>query len=478
MDFSDPVAAENLIKSQDQINLQLNGLNCATCVVKLQNALQSVDQVEFVQINLAEQTALIKGKPNTEQLLNVIHQAGYSAEIIVDEQQYRQINKQYIQQEIKNRKWQGLVACFFGFLMMIWSILDNEMTVNQHNRLFWLVIGFFTLIIMLYSGRHFYQSAVKNLNKATLTMDTLVALSTGVAWLYSMLLCAFYTDFPEQSHHLYFESSLIILGLINFGKALEAKAKKRSSVALERLLNLTPPTAFVVDKHGEREIPLSAVQKSMILRLKVGNKVPVDGVIVQGNGWFDESMLTGEPLPLQKKQGDKINAGTIITDGTLLFRAEQVGNQTRLANIIHLVRQAQSSKPKIALLVDKIVAWFVPTVLVIASLSSVIWFYFTAQISYALVIFTTVLIIACPCALGLATPMSIIGGVARAAELGILVRDADAIQKATTANTLVFDKTGTITQGKPKVVALYCVDDNENDALRLAASLEQGLLIL
>lgn len=307
-------------------------------------------------------------------------------------------------------------------------------------------------------------------------MDTLVALGTGAAWLYSMSVNVWPQWFPMEARHLYYEASAMIIGLINLGHMLEARARQRSSKALERLLDLTPPTARVVTDDGEKSVPLSEVQPGMTLRLTTGDRVPVDGEITQGDAWLDEAMLTGEPIPQQKSQGDAVHAGTVVQDGSVLFRASAVGSHTTLSRIIRMVRQAQSSKPEIGQLADKISAIFVPVVVGIALLSAAIWYFFgpAPQIVYTLVIATTVLIIACPCALGLATPMSIISGVGRAAEFGVLVRDADALQRASTLDTLVFDKTGTLTEGKPQVVAVSTVGCTETDALRLAAALEQG----
>lgn len=252
-----------------------------------------------------------------------------------------------------------------------------------------------------------------------------------------------------EARHLYYEASAMIIGLINLGHAMEQRARQRSSNALERLLDLAPPTAKLVTDDGEKVIPLADVQLGMILRLTTGDRVPVDGEIVQGEVWMDEAMLTGEPIPQQKSVSDIVHAGTQVQDGTVQFRASAIGSQTTLARIIKLVRQAQSSKPEIGKLADRISAVFVPTVVVIAIVAGLIWYFFgpQPQLVYTLVVATTVLIIACPCALGLATPMSIISGVGRAAEFGVLVRDADALQQASNLDTLVFDKTGTLTEG-------------------------------
>ena len=269
----------------------------------------------------------------------------------------------------------------------------------------------------------------------------------------------------------------MIIGLINLGHALEQRARQRSSQALERLLDLTPPTARLVTDDGERDIPLAEVQLGMTLRLTTGDRVPVDGEIVQGEVWLDEAMLTGEAVPQQKGAGDTVHAGTVVDDGSVLFRAAAIGSQTTLARIIKLVRQAQSSKPAIGQLADRVSAVFVPAVVGIALFSAAMWYFFgpQPQLVYTLVIATTVLIIACPCALGLATPMSIISGVGRAAEFGVLVRDADALQQASQLDTPVFDKTGTLTEGKPQVVEILTFNQvSEQQAIGWAAALEQG----
>lgn len=308
-------------------------------------------------------------------------------------------------------------------------------------------------------------------------MDTLVALGTGAAWIYSITVNIWPDVFPMEARHLYYEASAMIIGLINLGHAMEQRARQRSSNALERLLDLAPPTARLVSDEGEKLIPLADVQLGMTLRLTTGDRVPVDGEIVQGEVWMDEAMLTGEPIPQQKSTGDVVHAGTQVQDGTVLFRANAIGSQTTLARIIKLVRQAQSSKPEIGKLADRISAVFVPTVVAIAVIAGLIWYFFgpQPQLVYTLVVATTVLIIACPCALGLATPMSIISGVGRAAEFGVLVRDADALQQASNLDTLVFDKTGTLTEGHPQVVAIHTFNGvSEQQALEWAAALETG----
>lgn len=461
----------------DSQQLLINGMSCASCVSRVQHALAAVPGVSQARVNLAERTALVMGSASAAELVQAVEKAGYGAEAIEDDLERRERQQETAVATMKRFRWQAIVALLVGIPVMGWGMIGDNMMVSDDNRSLWLAIGVVTLAVMVFAGGHFYRSAWKSLKNGTATMDTLVALGTGVAWLYSMSVNLWPQWFPMEARHLYYEASAMIIGLINLGHMLEARARQRSSKALEKLLDLTPPSARVVTEEGEKDLPLAEVQAGMVLRLTTGDRVPVDGVISQGEAWFDEAMLTGEPVPQQKGDGDAVHAGTVVQDGSVLFTASAVGSQTTLARIIRMVRQAQSSKPEIGQLADKISAVFVPAVVAIALFSAAIWYFFgpAPQIVYTLVIATTVLIIACPCALGLATPMSIISGVGRAAEYGVLVRDADALQRASTLDTLVFDKTGTLTEGKPQVVAIKTFTAmDESTALRLAASLEQG----
>lgn len=461
----------------DSQQLLINGMSCASCVSRVQNALQAVPGVRQARVNLAERTALVMGSASAAELVGAVEKAGYGAEAIEDDQARRERQQQTAVAAMKRFRWQAIVALALGIPVMGWGMFGDNMMVTDANRSLWLVIGLLTLAVMIFAGGHFYRNAWKSLKNGAATMDTLVALGTGAAWLYSISVNLWPDFFPMEARHLYYEASAMIIGLINLGHMLEQRARQRSSKALERLLDLTPPTARVVTENGEKSVPLAEVQSGMTLRLTTGDRVPVDGEITQGEGWFDEAMLTGEPVPQQKGEGDAIHAGTVVQDGSVLFRASAVGSRTTLSRIIRMVRQAQSSKPQIGQLADKISAVFVPVVVLIALLSGAIWYFAgpAPQIVYTLVIVTTVLIIACPCALGLATPMSIIAGVGRAAESGVLVRDADALQRASEVDTLVFDKTGTLTEGKPQVTKTFTAEGfSEADALRLAAALEQG----
>ncbi|AOM42565.1 copper-exporting P-type ATPase CopA [Xenorhabdus hominickii] len=468
---------QNAVIEDDSIQLLLDGMSCASCVNKVQKALQSVDGVKQARVNLAERSALVTGSASPEALVTAVIKAGYGAEIIQDETERRERQYQVAQTNMRRFYWQSALALIFGIPVMVWGMMGDNMMLTPSNHTIWLTIGWLTLAVMVFAGGHFYRNAWHSLKNGSATMDTLVALGTGAAWIYSMSVNLWPDIFPSQARHLYYEASAMIIGLINLGHALEQRARQRSSKALERLLDLTPPTARVITPEGEKTLPLADVQPNMTLRLTTGDRVPVDGEVTQGTVWLDEAMLTGEAIPQQKSIGDTIHAGTVVQDGTVLFKAAAVGSQTTLARIIKLVRQAQSSKPEIGQLTDKISSIFVPVVVAIALIAGAIWYFVgpAPQIMYALVIITTVLIIACPCALGLATPMSIISGVGRAAELGVLVRDADALQQASQLDTLVFDKTGTLTEGLPQVTEIHTFNGfTEEQVLKWAGALEKG----
>ena len=464
-------------QESESFHLLIDGMSCASCVNRVQSALQQVQGVSQARVNLAERSALVLGEATPDALIQAVKDAGYDAEIIEDDTERREKQQQTADKAMRRFRWQAAVALTLGIPLMIWGMVGDNMMLTAANRNGWLAAGALTLLVMIVAGGHFYRSAWRSLLNRSATMDTLVALGTAAAWLYSITVNLWPEAFPHEARHLYYEASAMIIGLINLGHMLEQRARQRSSQALERLLDLTPPTARVVTENGEQIVELSNVQTGMTLRLTTGDRVPVDGVITQGEAWLDEAMLTGEALPQQKNSGEKIHAGTVVQDGSVLFSASAVGKNTTLSRIINLVRQAQSSKPEIGQLADKISAVFVPSVVAIALMSAAIWYVFgpAPQIVYTLVIATTVLIIACPCALGLATPMSIIAGVGRAAEFGVLIRDADALQRASALSTLVFDKTGTLTEGKPKVVDITLFNGaEEQQVLTWAATLEQG----
>ena len=457
--------------------LSVNGLSCAGCVSAVEKALAAVAGVEKASVNFAEHTAQVEGNVSLEPLLAAVKNAGYEAAELRDAADseakqaaefahYRQLLKQAIVAGIV-----GLPLFGFGMSGMLPSLNSPQ------GQVIWLVIAVLSLFVMVYSGRQFFIGAWHAFKVHNANMDTLIALGTGTAWVYSLFITLAPETVPKLAQHAYFEAAVIIIGLINFGSALEMRARGKTSEAIQRLIQLQPKTARVIRNGQEQDVPISEVGLSETLRVRPGERIAVDGVVIEGHSSVDESMLTGEPIPVEKQPGDEVITGTINVSGSFLFQSKRIGADTVLAQIIQLVRQAQSSKPAIGRLVDKVAAIFVPVVLLISIVTFTGWFNFAEHnnVSLAIVTTMTVLIIACPCALGLATPISIMVGVGKAAELGVLIRNGEALQGAAKLTTIVLDKTGTITEGKPTVTAIEAVaPDGEDEVLQLAASLEQA----
>ncbi|MCR9925451.1 copper-translocating P-type ATPase [Vibrio alginolyticus] len=463
-----------------QLQMLIQGMTCASCVSSVEKALTNVEGVEKAQVNLAEQSALVFASQDSDDLLNAIvesvKQAGYQAEILQDAATQQEKQAQQQRQQQKRFKLDAIAGLVVGAPLMIWGVAGGNMMIrNTNDQLAWGAIGIVCLLLLATAGKHFFSNAWLAATHKRATMDTLVALGTGAAWFYSMLVVIFPDWFPLASRHVYFEASAMIIGLISLGHYIEAKAKANTTRSLQALINLQPQQATVITKQGDQQIAVEQITLGMKLRIKPGEKVPVDGVVIQGESYIDESMLTGEPVPVLKAQEAQVSAGTLNTDGGLVIEATGIGANTMLARIIRMVRTAQSSKPAIAKLADQISSVFVPVVVGIAILAALVWFAVGPEpkASYMLVVTTTVLIIACPCALGLATPLSVTVGVGKAAELGILIKDADALQLASKVDTVVFDKTGTLTQGKPSVQQVFTHATSQEDLLALAYAAER-----
>ncbi|HHX8372572.1 TPA: copper-translocating P-type ATPase [Vibrio alginolyticus] len=463
-----------------QLQMLIQGMTCASCVSSVEKALTNVEGVEKAQVNLAEQSALVFASQDSDDLLNAIvesvKQAGYQAEILQDAATQQEKQAQQQRQQQKRFKLDAIAGLVVGAPLMIWGVAGGNMMIrNTNDQLAWGAIGIVCLLLLATAGKHFFSNAWLAATHKRATMDTLVALGTGAAWFYSMLVVIFPDWFPLASRHVYFEASAMIIGLISLGHYIEAKAKANTTRSLQALINLQPQQATVITEQGDQQITVEQITLGMKLRIKPGEKVPVDGVVIQGESYIDESMLTGEPVPVLKAQEAQVSAGTLNTDGGLVIEATGIGANTMLARIIRMVRTAQSSKPAIAKLADQISSVFVPVVVGIAILAALVWFAVGPEpkASYMLVVTTTVLIIACPCALGLATPLSVTVGVGKAAELGILIKDADALQLASKVDTVVFDKTGTLTQGKPSVQQVFTHATSQEDLLALAYAAER-----
>lgn len=459
------------------IRLSITGMTCAGCVSSVETALKNVQGVQQVDVNLAERTAQVIGDVDPEQLAKASTDAGYKAAVMhgrADEAE-KETAEQAQYQQLWRRVW---VAGIPGALLFVGDMLLGILPdISGAGRWFWLAMGLMTLGVMVYSGGHFFTGAWQQLKHRSSNMDTLIALGTGTAWVYSMMVVLFPDIVPSLAQHAYFEAAIIIIALVGLGNALEMRARGRTSAAIKSLLQLQPPVAHVVRNGEELDLPLEEVGLEETLRVRAGETVPLDGVILEGESHVDESMLTGESIPTSKTKGEMVTGGTLNGSGSFLMQVSHIGADTVLAQIIASVRQAQSSKPEIARLVDKIASIFVPVVVAIAVLTFCLWYWLGPEPSmgYALVTAMTVLVIACPCALGLATPISIIAGVGKAAQSGILIRNGDALQQAAKLDTIVLDKTGTITQGKPTLNAIHVKDPAaENELLQIAASLEKG----
>lgn len=463
-----------------QTELKIEGAGCASCVGKIERTLRELPGVQQAQMNFAERTVQVLGEAPTTTLIQALAGAGYRATELDQSPAVDPVQQQEAQEAafFRQRLRQMGYALGLGLPLMLYGWLGGDMGVHSsQQQLAWLVIGVLSLVLMALSGRHFFQGAWNALRHRHATMDSLIALGTGAAWLYSMAVVLFPHALPEQARHVYFEASLMIIGLVNLGLALESRARGKTSSAVRRLIGLQPRTARVIRNGQELDLPIEWVRVGDELRVRPGEKIAVDGEVTGGHSSVDESMLTGEATPVLKNRGDEVVAGSLNQTGMLTYTATRVGAETALSRIIHMVRQAQNSKAPIGRLADRIAAYFVPAVILIALASALVWWFFgpAPQIAYALTAATTVLIIACPCALGLATPMSLMVGVGKAAEAGILIRHGEALQQAAKLTTVVLDKTGTITQGQPEVCDILPAAGFEPDqVLQLAASVETG----
>lgn len=458
------------------VRLSVSGMSCAGCVAAVERALQQFPGVESAQVNFAQHTAVVEGEFQLSPLLRFLELAGYPAAELKSLEEEQQARERSEQLRYRSLLSQALIAAVVGGGLMVGMWLGLWPSITEGGS-FWLVTGLVTLLTMVFTGGHFFVGAWRQLTHHNANMDTLIAMGTGSAWLYSMALTLNPAGIPSVAQHAYFEAAVLIMAFINFGAALEIRARSKTSEAIKRLVGLQPKQARVIRDGAEVDIPILEVGLQETVRVRPGERIPVDGVIIEGESHVDESMISGEPIPVNKGVGDEVTGGTVNGNGTLLFLSRRIGKDTVLARIIEMVRNAQGSKPAIGRLADRVAGVFVPSVLIIAVLTFLAWMNLGPDPvgGYALVATMTVLIIACPCALGLATPISIMVGVGRAAELGILIRNGEALQRAGEINTVVIDKTGTVTEGRPHLVELIPCDGVSSERLlQLAVSVETG----
>lgn len=462
-------------------HLAVSGATCASCVSSIEKTLKTIPGVLNATMNFADRTVTITATPSvsSDTLIKAVEKLSYKASLIQPHQQNgeaEEIKKIIEHRYYKNLLIKTVIAAIVGVPLFFFSML-NALPSLQTNVGYTinLVLGFITLGVLIYSGGHFFIGAWKAFCAHRANMDTLIAIGTGMAWFYSMLTVLFNVYLPAIAQHVYFEAAVVIVALVNLGTLLEWRARQHTSEAIQRLMHLQPKTARIIKNNEETDVPIEKLQINDLIRVRPGEQIPVDGIIIEGSSHIDESMLTGEPLAHRKEMNDTVWGGTLNKAGSFIFKATKIGQETVLSHIIQMVQHAQNSKPALARLADQISAYFVPTVLIISILTATIWFFVGVEPKavYMLVTSISVLVIACPCALGLAVPISVMVGVGKAAEYGVLIRNAEALQEAGQLTTIVLDKTGTITQGSPVMTGLYPdATITSEELLSLAASLE------
>ncbi len=467
-----------MAKKSKKIDLTIRGMTCANCSLTIERSLKKkVPGLLSANVNLATETATVVYDPNLSDLKtisDVVKWAGYEAIFPEEKNKEEAERKKEIQKERK-AFWVGLG---FTLPLFILSMGRDAGLFGNWIQAPWINSLFLALAtpVQFYTGKGFYIGGFKSIRSGSANMDVLVAMGSSVAYLYSLavILIPLVNLNITIGSHVYFETSAMIITLIKLGKMLEAAAKGRTSAAIRKLMNLSPKTAHVIDQDGnQKDLPVDQVKKGDIILVKPGEAVPVDGIVITGNSSIDESMLTGESIPVDKKKEDQVFGATLNQQGLLTIKATGVGSETALGQIIRLVKEAQGSKAPIQRIADKVSAIFVPTIIAIAAITFGLWWGLGGDFVTAMLRTVAVLVLACPCALGLATPTAIMVGTGVGARMGILFRSADALETAHKLDTIMFDKTGTITQGKPQLTDRISLGSGD-EWLKLAASVEQG----
>lgn len=456
--------------------LDIQGMTCASCVRRVEKALGKAEGVSDANVNFATHQASVHHAPGIDpsRLVEAVEKAGYSARPVVDHSahsasEHAEHLRAESEAELASMRRNLWLSAALTAPLVIMSMASH----HRESWLNWLLFALATPAIF-WCGRGFFAVAARAARHGSATMDTLVALGTGAAWAYSTYaLLAYAGNAHLQSEHVYFESGAVIVTLILLGRYLEARAKSHMSDAIRKLMDLAPKIATVVRGGADVEVPIDELHPGDLVRVRPGEKVAVDGVVVEGTSHVDESMLTGEPMPVAKGPGDRVTGGTVNDRGTFVFRAERVGSDTMLASIAAMVRNAQGSKAPMQGLADRVSGVFVPIVILIAVGTLVTYLALGRPIDAGMMAAVAVLVIACPCALGLATPTALMVGTGRGSELGILVKDGAALERAGSIRTILLDKTGTLTEGKPRLTDREAFGGwSADEALGLAASLE------
>ena len=476
--------------SGQTLRLKIGGIYCAECISRIEHALKAVPGVLDATMSAASNEVRVTYAPSIgdlKRLTTAIEQTGpYTATRAPDASE-PELDKQALatEQEYRTlmRKWWFAAAVGAPTMILSYPYLIpglRELLPRGGQALWWVwfAMGIASLAVLIYSGNQFFVGMWEGLKHRSANMHTLIAIGTGVAWIYSSIALLFPQIFPsEEFTDVYYDVTVVVTALVVLGLAMELKARGRTSEAIKKLIGLQARTARVIRDGNEHDIPVEEVLVGDIVVVRPGEKIPVDGIVVDGQSAVDESMITGESLPVSKKVDDELIGATINKTGAFKFRATRVGKDTALANIIQLVQDAQGSKVPIQRIVDQVSAYFTPAVMILAIIGFVVWYDFgpAPALTYALIVSVTTLIIACPCALGMATPMSLTTGIGLGAQNGILIRSGDALQTASQLNAVILDKTGTITIGKPSLTDVVLLPAwDEDEVLRLAASVEKA----
>ena len=469
------------ILASQPIELSIEGMTCASCVGRVEKALKKVEGVQQANVNLATERAWVQGNAQVQSsdLIQAVKKAGYTAKQIEQSVSVQQDKKATEQQQLKRDLAISLILAVPVFILEMGShmipafhmwVMDNIGTQQS-----WLIQFVLTTLVLIFPGRRFYQKGIPALWRFAPDMNSLVAVGTLAAYSFSLVATFIPQVLPEGTVNVYYEAAAVIVSLILLGRYFEAKAKGRTSQAIQHLVGMQAKTARVHHNGQVIEVPIAEVTTETIVEIRPGERVPVDGEVVEGQSYIDESMITGEPVPVKKQVGDQVVGGTVNQNGTLNFRATAIGESSVLAQIIRMVEQAQGSKLPIQTLVDKVTMWFVPMVMLLATLTFAVWFIFGPDpaLTFSLVNAVAVLIIACPCAMGLATPTSIMVGTGRGAEMGVLFRKGEALQALQEVKVIAVDKTGTLTEGKPTLTDFHVQPGFEREqVLRIVASVE------
>jgi Cu+-exporting ATPase len=465
---------ENAIKKSgygvinEKVALKIGGMTCAMCVNAIEDVLSKLDGVSEVNVNLASEMAYVTYNPNItafKDMKEAIEDLGYQY-LGIEGEETEDLEEKIREEDLKGKRNRFIVG--FAVSIPLFFLMFSNITLPIPMHYFMLIV---TIIPFIYVSYPIFIAAYKALRNGLLDMDVMYSLGIGVAYGSSLLGTFQIVLTPE---FMFYETALMLAAFLMLGRYLETRAKGNTSTAIKKLIGMQPKTATVIRNNQELEVKIEEVETGDLVVVKPGEKISTDGIVEDGESYVDESAITGEPVPVYKDSGKNVVGGTINQNGMLKFRATKIGKDTVLAQIIKMVEVAQGSKPPVQRIADRAVTYFIPTILLIALVSFVAWYILGSTLLFGLTVLISILVVACPCALGLATPTAVTVGIGRGAELGILIKNGEALEISEKISTVLFDKTGTLTKGKPEVTDIMVVDTEEDNLLKLAASVEKN----